>query len=114
MTMLPGLCPQIPHTITSVFASPRRAGPTCRGGEFEPRLPTRQGIVIRNDQNHKGRNVMSMSETAAASTGVQTECSTARVEPLLFRHREALVVDPRMASTTTCQTTMASDWTPDD
>ena len=34
--------------------------------------------------------------------------------PLLFKRREAIVLDPRLGSTTTCQTTMASDWTPDD
>lgn len=34
--------------------------------------------------------------------------------PLLYQRREAVVLDPRMGSTTTCQTTAASDYTPDD
>jgi len=34
--------------------------------------------------------------------------------PLLYQRREAVVLDPRMGSTTACQTTVASDYTPDD
>jgi hypothetical protein len=34
--------------------------------------------------------------------------------PLLFARRESIVLDPKLGSTTVCQTTAASDFTPDD
>jgi len=54
------------------------------------------------------------SSSFADSVAERRTDLTDHMTPLLFQRREAIVLDPRLGSTTTCQTTMASDWTPDD
>ena len=52
-----------------------------------------------------------MSNTAAATVA---ERDRDQALPLLFQKREAVVLDPKLGGTTVCQTTAASDYTPDD
>lgn len=54
----------------------------------------------------------SIPDTSPASEGDTGAAD--RTAPLLYARRKAVELDPRLGTTTTCQTTMASDWTPDD